>query len=99
MNSFHEAEQSDRRLVILRLLDQSPGYEINSSVLQMALNEYGHNISRDLLHTDLNWLQEQGLVTVREIGSVKVAALSARGADVANGRATVPGVKKPGPRA
>lgn len=95
--SFREAEAADRRLVLLRLLDQSPGYECNSSVLQMALTEYGHNVSRDLLHTDLHWLTEQGLVTVREIATVKVAALSARGADVAHGRAHVPGVKKPGP--
>ncbi|MGQ0700393.1 MAG: VpaChn25_0724 family phage protein [Panacagrimonas sp.] len=95
--SFREAEQADRRLVILRLLELAPGYECNSSVLQMALEQYGHNVSRDLLHTDLSWLAEQGLLTARDISTLKVCELTARGADVARGKASVPGVKKPSP--
>lgn len=95
--SYRDRIDEDRRLVILRLLEQSQGYECNSSVLQMALTEYGHSVSRDLLHTDLSWLVEQGLTTVREIATLKVAMLTARGADVATGRTHVPGVKKPIP--
>ena len=97
MSSFREAEAADRRLVMLRLLDQAAGYGCNSRVLQMALDEYGHHASVDLVHTDLAWLAEQGLVVVRDVTAVKVAELTARGADVAHGRATVPGVQKPEP--
>lgn len=41
-------------------------------------------------------LKEQGLVMVEDIGTVLVARLTERGADVAAGRAIVPGVKRPG---
>lgn len=99
MSTYRELVDADRRLVTLRILEQAPAYECNSSVLQMALEEYGHSVSRDLLHNDLAWLAEQGLVVERGILTVKIATLTARGADVAKGRTTVPGVKKPGPGA
>lgn len=95
--SYRELVAADRRLVILRILADTPGYECNSSVLQMALSQFGHNVARDLLHTDLHWLTEQGLAEIREIATVNVVTLTARGLDVSAGRATVPGVKKPGP--
>jgi Fe2+ or Zn2+ uptake regulation protein len=98
MTNFRELQTSDRRLVLLRLLAESDGYEANSSVLQMAIEPFGHNVSRDVVHTDLAWLAEQGLVNVEDLASIKVATLSSRGLDVANGRATVPGIKRPGPK-
>jgi hypothetical protein len=45
----------------------------------------------------LAWLAEQGLLTTKATGDVVVATLLARGVDVAGGRATVPGVKRPLP--
>ncbi|HXG29260.1 MAG TPA: hypothetical protein VNJ47_10500 [Nevskiales bacterium] len=96
--SFEKLRTEDRRLVILRLLAEIPGYECNSSILQEALDEYGHPVSRDTLHVDLAWLTEQQLLTVSEVATVKVAQLTARGLDVAGGRAVVPGVRRPGPR-
>ena len=95
--SYRDHVIADLRLVILRLLSESSGYELNSSVLQMAASDYGHEVSRDTLHSELQWLSEQGLVTLREIATVRVAVLTARGADVAEGRASTPGVKRPGP--
>jgi hypothetical protein len=61
----------------------------------MVLDKYGHNISRDLVVSHLTWLQEQALLTLENVGGIQVATLSARGEDVAAGRATVPGVKRP----
>ncbi|WP_027853377.1 hypothetical protein [Marinobacterium litorale] len=95
---FAQFEQEDRRLVILRLLAEDQDYRVNSSILQQGIDLYGHSVSRDRLHTDLTWLAEQDLVTVEEINSVLVVTLTQRGLDVANGRATQPGVKRPGPR-
>ena len=95
--SLREIVSADLRLVILRLLAEDNDYEANSSVLQTAVQEFGHNASRDSIHTHLAWLAEQGLLMVTAIKTVQIAKLTARGLDVAQGRATVPGVKRPSP--
>ncbi|NKF51375.1 ArsR family transcriptional regulator [Shewanella sp. WXL01] len=84
-----------QRLVILRLLSEVPGYDLNESILQDGLDAYGLDISRDALRTQLSWLAEQGLITVETVESTQKAMLTARGEDVATGRAHVPGVKRP----
>lgn len=95
--SFQQHVQEHRRLVTLRLLSEANGYDLNSVMLLDGLALYGIRPSRDQLHSDLAWLEEQGLVTNRTVGSVVVAKLTTRGSDVASGRAHVPGVKRPGP--
>lgn len=91
---------TDRRLAILHILAADPGYSVNHAVMQTALEEIGHTVSRDQVTTDFAWLAEQGLITVDVVhDKVHVARMTARGADVEAGRATVPGVKRPGPRA
>jgi len=97
LNSFERLLNEDRRLVILRLLMEDPGYRLNSHVLRPALDAMGHTVSHDKLAVDLAWLTEQGLVTVLPAPGVLVATLTQRGSDVALGRATVPGVKRPEP--
>ncbi|EQB9053855.1 ArsR family transcriptional regulator, partial [Vibrio cholerae] len=59
------------------------------------LDAYGHKISRDVVRTHLFWLQEQGLVSLRDVGDCQIARLTGRGEDVATGQAVVPGVKRP----
>lgn len=97
MKSFERLMTEDRRLMILRLLAEDPGYQLNVYVLRPALQAVGHAVSHDKVGTDLAWLEEQGLVTVGEASGVTVGRLTARGADVAAGLATVPGVKRPEP--
>lgn len=97
MNAFERLLNEDRRLMILRLLAQDPGYRLNIYVLRPALDAVGHAVSMDKVEGDLAWLAEQGLVTVGKASDVTVATLTARGADVGAGRATVPGVKRPEP--
>lgn len=99
MGKYMEFLRKDIRLVTLRLLSEMPAYRSNSSVLTAALESYGHAVSRDQVKTELRWLEEQGLVTVDDMDTVLVATLTERGGDVASGRASVPGVKKPGPGA
>lgn len=96
--SYRDLVTADLRLVMLRVLAEASDYTCNSSVLQLALSKFGHPESRDRVHAELAWLAEQGLVTVQQIESVHVAQLTVRGLDVANGCATVPGVKRPGPK-
>jgi Fe2+ or Zn2+ uptake regulation protein len=88
----------DRRLSILLVLNESPSYSANAFLVQTAVASiYGHNVSLDTLRTDLAWLAEQGLVHSKTTGDVTVATLTARGVDVAAGRAVQPGVKRPLP--
>lgn len=93
--SYADFLREDARLVTLRLLSEMPTYTSNSSILYDALSRFGHNPSRDLVKTELRWLEEQGLVQLDDIGPVLVVKLTARGADVAAGRVVTPGVKRP----
>ncbi len=86
----------DRRLVILRVLADMPAYRTNSFLLQTLLGKWGHAPSADQVKGDIAWLQEQDLLTFEDVEGVYVATLTTRGADVAAGRAMVPGVKRPG---
>lgn len=94
-----EFEKKERRLVILRLLAEDSDYRAPSSILESGLDVYALSTSRDNLHTELHWLQEQSLVTLEEVSTIFVATLTQRGLDVSKGLATVPGVKRPGPGA
>jgi hypothetical protein len=98
MSKYSHFLAEDRRLVILRILSEMPTYKANSSVLHTVLNQWGHDPSRDQVKTELLWLEEQQLVATESIGdgAVLLATLTERGADVAAGRARVPGVKRPG---
>lgn len=94
--SYQTLLHEDQRLVILRVLSEMNGYQANESILQTILDSYGHNISRALVISHLQFLQEQGLVGLENINDIVVATLAGRGADVAHGRATVAGVRRPG---
>lgn len=88
--------REDRRLVILRVLSELPRYSANSSVLYTALSQFGHYPSRDVVKTELVWLEELDLVKLDDVGPVIVATLTERGLDAAQGRCEVPGIKRPG---
>lgn len=96
MTQYAEFLRQDMRLVVLRLLAEMPAYRANSSVLNAALDNYGHSVSRDQVKTELQWLSEQGTVSLDDIGPVLVATLTERGQDIAAGRARCPGIKRPG---
>lgn len=98
MSTFADLLTTDIRLVILRALAEDLGYSHNESILHSILAEFGHQLSRDRVRTELYWLQEQGLVTIKDVAGCLVATVTQRGTDVAAGTATVPGVKRPGPR-
>ena len=94
--NFAEYQTEDRRLVLLRALEAAAQYRANAYLLRAYCDSVGHVVSAERLETDLAWLAEQGLVTI-DRQSVSVATLTARGLDVATGRAVAPGVKRPMP--
>jgi len=95
---FNDLLISDIRLVILRALEQDLGYSHNESIIHSVVEKFGHRCSRDCIRTQLAWLREQQLVTIEDVAGYMVVTITQRGADVACGRASVPGVKRPNPR-
>jgi hypothetical protein len=96
--TLHERIAEDRRLVILRMLENSPSYTANESLIAIVLLDFGHGASRDTVRIDFAWLKEQGLLSIEEIATVQIATLTQRGVETAQGIVTTPGVKRPSPR-
>ncbi len=96
---FNEFETEDRRLVLLCGLQAAVQYRANAFLLRRYCDALGHVTSADRIEQDLAWLAEQGLVLRQQAGGVTVVTLTARGLDVATGRARVPGVQVPQPGA
>lgn len=95
--NFSQFETEDRRLVLLKALENAVQYRTNAFLLQCFADKVGHVASLDQIRTDLAWLAEQGLISLQEVQGVTVATLTSRGLDVATGRAKVPGVAVPQP--
>lgn len=93
--TYAERMTQQQRLIVLRLLASlPPSYAASSGNIREELARWHHRLSRDQMHTMLAWLAEQGLVVTETIGPVVNATLTARGLDVANGEAVVPGVER-----
>lgn len=86
------------RIAILKAIHAAPGYALNDSVVRDLVKALGFPAGRDQVRVELAWLAEQGLATCTEVGSLVVAALTARGEDAATGAVTVPGVRRPSAR-
>jgi len=95
--TFVERLAEDRRLVILRLLERSAGYEANETVIAMALHDHGDACSFDQVRIDFAWLKDAGLLTIEETAGLQIAHLTNRGAETAMGIVTTPGVSRPRP--
>ena len=96
--NFADITRADMRLVMLRCMAEDPGYALNESTLQLAVEMFGHRVSRDQVRSEMRWLQEQGLLAVEAVSGILVAKLTGRGMDCAEGRCIVDGVKKPRPK-
>jgi hypothetical protein len=94
---FAQLIAKDIRLVMLRSMAED-GNSLNESMLHTILEMFGHTISRDRVRTEMRWLQEQGLVTIDQVAGILVGRLTGRGADVAQGRCKIDGVKTPRPK-
>ncbi len=95
---FIELQNAEIRLTILQLLAQDPGYDLNETILGKLVNEFGYQQSHDSLRTQLAWLREQGMITVKTVADyLQVAKLTDRGNDTAHGRANIPGIARPRP--
>lgn len=96
--NYSEIHDGHVRLAILRLLEGAPGYSANDSVLTQSMEQLGLQCTRDQMRGHLIWLEEQRAVTLlRPTATIIVANLTDRGADLAKGRSSIPGVQRPSP--
>lgn len=95
--NYAEHLSQHRRITILRILERSPGYKANESILCDSLNALGVTSTRDQVRTELAWLADQGLLTTEDLQGLSIATVTERGFDVARGLSTVPGVPRPSP--
>jgi len=95
--SLADIKCEDRRLLILKALAAENDYSISDRVLRGLLAEFGHSLAMDVLHADLAWLQDIGLLNVEKVSTLSVATITQRGEDVAEGRAVIPGIRRPRP--
>lgn len=86
------------RITLLRVLEKSPAYSANESILHDSMGHLGIRATRDQVKAELTWLHEVGLVIVEEIESIIIATATSRGCEVAQGLVTHPGVKRPSPK-
>ena len=93
--AINNVRNEHQRLSLLLALLSMNGYQTNDSMLKSACAAFGHNMSFDLIHNHLSWLDEQNLVSLEINDSYTLAKLTGRGQDVAEGVSTCPGVKKP----
>lgn len=97
MTSYAQMVAADRRLLILKGLKAAAEYTAARTLLVSFLGAFGRKVSADVVAGDLAWLAEQGLAEYTEAGDETIAVLTQRGLDVAEGRATCPGVRRPKP--
>lgn len=87
--------REEARLIILKTLHEQSDGRLNSEMLRAALETYGITRDRAFVHDEMNRLASLGAISVMEAGSVKIGALTARGADHVERRVVIEGVKKP----
>lgn len=95
MSNLAEIQTANLRLSILLLAAEVGNGCVNEDILVRGVEAAGHFVSRDALLTQVEWLREQGLVEVTTVSQLVLVKITRRGADVAAGRAKVPGVDEP----
>ena len=96
--AYAETVRKHRRLAILRHLEMCTDYTSNASILVDVLDGVGVTSSRDQVVTELAWLRENGFVSYVDTAEFLVVEATARGVEIARGRATHPEIQRPSPR-
>lgn len=97
MASYQKMVTEDLRRLLLTLLAKDSDYAINDNILQSALATYSHSVSKDDLCTQLDWLETNRLIDVEHVFDIRIAKLTDKGLEVANGQAYVEGVRRAKP--
>lgn len=96
--SLIEIKNEHQRRSILAALSAMVGFGANHSMVRDTCASFGVEMSNDAIKTQLYWLEEQGLISIKPQGNYLIAELKARGQDVVDGLVFVPGIKRPSAR-
>jgi hypothetical protein len=84
------------RLTILQLLGELENRRIDERTLRMALRDMDRETPRDVLFSELQWMDRQGLVILNDVGMVTATVtLTERGDLAQRGETIEPGVARP----
>jgi Fe2+ or Zn2+ uptake regulation protein len=83
------------RLTILRVLVDSHDWRANESILATMVDEMGISVDRPKVVEEIRWLETAGLVEVTDISGFLIAQCTEEGMQVARGRKTYEGVRRP----
>ena len=89
-----DIKNEHQRRSILTALSAMVGFGANHSMVRDTCASFGVEMSSDTIKTQLYWLEEQGLVSVKSQGKYLIAELKARGQDVVDGLVLIPGIKR-----
>lgn len=96
MVDYIPAKEANIRLIILRALADDPDGTLNTHMLQMELERFVYQRSRNYIANQLKWLErETGAVRVVEAGSEVIGQLTETGRDHLAHRITLHGVQRP----
>jgi len=95
MSTMDRIIREEARLIILKELQSQPDGRLNSSMLVDVLATFGITKSREWLHDELRQMAELGVIIARDISSVRVAQLTAKGLDHVERRIVIEGIKRP----
>ncbi|MGR3485497.1 MAG: VpaChn25_0724 family phage protein [Paracoccaceae bacterium] len=90
-------ETEKRRLEVLRYLCAQPGYQAALSIVRLHCQRIGVPSTRDQIEQAATWLDQAGLITVRDLDRDPVARITHSGREVAEGLTAVPGILRPDP--
>ena len=91
--NYADRLREDLRQGILAALSGSPGRRALREELSALLAANGLRPARAEVDEEIEWLERSGLVRAVPGDGTLLALLTERGADVAEGRAAVPGVR------
>jgi hypothetical protein len=83
------------RLIILKALAAEVTESLNSDLLVHQLHAFAIRKDRAWLHAELAWLKDMGAVTLIEMGSIKVATLTAMGHRHLHREIAIEGIQRP----
>ncbi len=95
MSDFQNFVDADCRLVILRALEDQHDGRLNESLLEQALETFGHSVTRPKVRRYMQDLQEAGAIDIDGIADIFIGEIKQRGQDHLQRALKIDGVAVP----
>jgi repressor of nif and glnA expression len=95
MSDYAELRREDARLTILKALAAQTDERMHSGYISEELRRFGIDEDRPWIHSELDWLERIGAVTLTKPGSVWVATLTEKGHRHLRRAIVIEGIKRP----